>query len=262
MAFRSNPFGGGGGRPSRSKLLRGKLPTNPNEHRINEQIRVPKVRLISDTGEQVGIVDTREALRMAKEKNLDLMEVASGASPPVCKIADYGKFKYEKKKKDHAAKKKQVVIKVKEIQIRPNTDEHDKDFKIKNVRKFLEEGDKVKITMLFRGREIVHNQVGMTLLKDIAKEVEEVGVIEFYPKLEGRKMIMIVAPSKKAVETAKKKVIEKEKAAAKEKKLEAANTRDADVKKPAAKAKPVESEISEKNTASSALKTLKVATEK
>jgi len=197
MAFRPKPsFAGGSRPPSRSRLLRGKLPKGTNEHRLNDEIRVPQVRLISDTGEQVGVVDTREALRMARDKGLDLMEVAPEARPPVCKIVDYGKFKYEKKKKDHAAKKKQVIIKVKEVQIRPRTDVHDRDYKYKNCRTFLEEGDKVKIAMMFRGREIVHSEQGLALMKELAAQLDDVATIEFAPKMEGRKMIMILAPKK------------------------------------------------------------------
>jgi translation initiation factor IF-3 len=114
---------------------------NKDEHRINERIRVPQVRLIDEKGEQVGVVDTREALQMARDRGLDLMEVSAASSPPVCKICDYGKFKYEKKKKEHEARKKQTVIKVKEIQLRPQTEEHDLDYKFKNAKQFLEDGD-------------------------------------------------------------------------------------------------------------------------
>ena len=135
-----------------------------DEHRINERIRVPEVRLIDEKGNQVGVVPTHEALRMARDRGLDLMEVAPNIRPPVCKICDYGKFKYEKKKKDHAAKRKQVVIKVKEVQLRPNTDDHDLDYKFRNIRGFLEEGDKAKITVLFRGREVVHAEQGKKML--------------------------------------------------------------------------------------------------
>jgi len=167
------------------------------EHRLNERIRVPQVRLIDEKGNQVGIVDTREALRMAQDRGLDLMEVAENASPPVCKICDYGKFKYEQKKKEHQAKRKQVVIKVKEVQLRPTTDQHDLDVKSKQARKFLEEGDKVKFTMLFRGRQITHTEIGLRLMSAITKALEDVGVVEQHAKLEGKKAILIMAPATK-----------------------------------------------------------------
>ena len=184
------------GRPSvaRSKLIRGKLPENKDEHRINERIRVPEVRLISEKGEQIGIVPTRDALRRAKELGLDLMEVAPNARPPVCKILDYGKFKYEKKKKETTAKKKQSTIKVKEIQLRPNTDEHDLKYKMENFKKFLEGGDKVKITMIFKGRQMAHTQIGMRLMQEIRTKMLEFGTVEYEPRMEGRKIIMIFAP--------------------------------------------------------------------
>ena len=167
---------------------------NKDEHRINERIRVPNVRLIDEKGNQVGVVPTAEALKMARERGLDLMEVASTASPPVCKICDYGKFKYEKKKKDHEAKKKQVVVKVKEIQLRPNTDQHDFDYKVRNVREFLEEGDKAKITIMFRGREVAHADGSFQTMRDIVEKCYDVGMVEAPAKMEGKKLIMILAP--------------------------------------------------------------------
>jgi len=151
--------------------------------------------LIDENGGQVGVVATSEALRMAREKGLDLMEVSPNSSPPVCKICDYGKFKYEKKKKDHAARKKQTVIKVKEVQLRPQTDEHDLEYKTKNIRTFLEEGDKAKITMLFRGREITHTGGGMKVMRELAEKLQDIAVVEYPPRLEGKKMIMILAPA-------------------------------------------------------------------
>lgn len=167
---------------------------NKDEHRINERIRVPNVRLIDEKGNQVGVVPTAEALKMARERGLDLMEVASTASPPVCKICDYGKFKYEKKKKEHEAKKKQVVVKVKEIQLRPNTDQHDFDYKVRNVREFLEEGDKAKITIMFRGREVAHADGSFQTMRDIVEKCYDVGMVEAPAKMEGKKLIMILAP--------------------------------------------------------------------
>jgi translation initiation factor IF-3 len=159
---------------------------------------VPQVRLIDEKGNQVGVVDTREALQMARDRGLDLMEVSAGSSPPVCKICDYGKFKYEKKKKEHDARKKQTVIKVKEVQLRPQTEEHDLDYKFKNIRTFLEEGDKAKITVMFRGREIQYADQGFKMMRDLVKRTEDIAVVEAPPKLEGKKLIMILAPAPNA----------------------------------------------------------------
>lgn len=163
--------------------------------RLNERIRVPQVRLIDENGEQVGIVPTQQALQMARDKGLDLMEVAAGASPPVCKICDYGKFKYEKKKKEAQARKNQVVVKVKEVQLRPNTDEHDLSYKIKNAQEFIDEGDKVKFTILFRGREIAHTEPGFRMCKEVIERLGEAAIVELAPKLEGKKLMMILAPN-------------------------------------------------------------------
>lgn len=142
----------------------------------------------------MGVVPTFQALQMARERNLDLMEVSPNAQPPVCKICDYGKFKYEKKKKEHQAKKKQTVIKVKEIQLRPQTEEHDLEYKFKNVRQFLEDGDKAKITIMFRGREITYVDQGYKIMKQLAEMVKDIGTVESFPKLEGKKLIMIISP--------------------------------------------------------------------
>src|SRR3954467_5229642 len=180
----------------RPRFPRGPIPThNKDEHRINERIRVPQVRLIDEKGNQVGVVDTREALQMARDRGLDLMEVSAASSPPVCKICDYGKFKYEKKKKEHDARKKQTVIKVKEVQLRPQTEEHDLEYKFKNIRTFLEDGDKAKISMMFRGREIQYVDQGFKMMRDLIKRVEDIGMVEAPPKLEGKKLIMILAPA-------------------------------------------------------------------
>ena len=169
-------------------------PPSRDEHRVNERIRVPQVRLIDENGEPLGVVPTFQALQMARDKGLDLMEVAANASPPVCKICDYGKFKYEKKKKEHQAKKKQTVIKVKEVQLRPQTEEHDLEYKFKNVRQFLEDGDKAKITIMFRGREIVYVENGHKIMRQLADLVKDIGIVEAFPKLEGKKLIMVIAP--------------------------------------------------------------------
>lgn len=156
---------------------------------------MPQVRLIDEKGGQVGIVPTHEALQMAREKGLDLMEISPTAQPPVCKICDYGKFKYEKKKKEHEARKKQTVIKVKEIQLRPQTEEHDRDYKFKNVRQFLEDGDKAKITIMFRGREITYVDQGFKIMRQLAEMVKDIAIVEASPKLEGKKLIMVLAPA-------------------------------------------------------------------
>lgn len=194
------------GFPSRGRI-RGRLPENKDEHRLNERIRVPQVRLIDDEGNQVGVVPTEQALQMARNKGLDLMEISPNSKPPVCKILDYGKFKYEKKKKEHAAKKKQTVVKVKEVQFRPRTDQHDLDFKFNNARSFLEEGAKVKVNMLFRGREVAYSRNGYEVMNKLAESVQDIAQVEAPPKMEGRKMIMILAPlagGKKPADKAKK----------------------------------------------------------
>ncbi len=161
--------------------------------RVNEQIRIKQVRLIDGDGKNVGTVPTDRALEMARTAGLDLVEVAAQASPPVCKIMDYGKYKYQKSKRDHEAKKSQHVIHIKEIKLRPTTD-HDVNFKLNHARKFLESKDKVKITMTFRGREMAHVDLGRRLMDRLAAEIAEMAVIEQEPRLEGRFMVMILAP--------------------------------------------------------------------
>jgi translation initiation factor IF-3 len=161
--------------------------------RINEQIRVREVRLISDDGEQQGIIATLEALRMAKEQALDLVEVAPQAVPPVCKILDYGKFKFENEKKVRDSKKKQKLLKLKEIRMQPKIDDHDLDFKSKHVRDFLAEGNKVKVTVRFRGRELAHTELGLDVLKDVLKRIEGEYVIDKPPAMEGRFMSMVLS---------------------------------------------------------------------
>ncbi|MCB0308916.1 MAG: translation initiation factor IF-3 [Bdellovibrionales bacterium] len=160
-------------------------------------IRVPRVRVIDPEGKQLGVLDTHEALRTAMEKyNLDLIEISPTADPPVCKIMDFGKFKYQLKKKEQEAKKNQSVIIVKEIKLRPSTDQHDFDFKLKHIERFLEEGNKVKVTIRFFGRELVHSDLGKVMLNRIAEAVTKKAQIEQYPKLEGRTMIMVLGPQK------------------------------------------------------------------
>lgn len=164
--------------------------------RTNREIRVPEVRLIDENGEQVGIVKTSDALQRAKDAGLDLIEFSPNAKPPVCKILDYGKYKFDQKKKSREQKKKQKIIHIKEIKFRPKIDQHDYNFKVNHIRKFIEHGDKVKVTMMFRGREIVHHNLGMQLMKKVAAELEELTVIEKEPKLEGRNITMVLAPAK------------------------------------------------------------------
>lgn len=165
--------------------------------RCNRRIRVPEVRLIASDGRQLGVFITSEALRIAEQEGLDLVEISPSARPPVCKIMDYGKYKYELAKKRHEAKKHQVVIRTKEIKLRPATDEHDLQTKLKHIKRFLEEGNKVKVTLRFRGREMAHRDLGQERLKQIVQEVSEIGEVEQMPKLEGRMMSMIIAPAKK-----------------------------------------------------------------
>ncbi|MFZ0050494.1 MAG: translation initiation factor IF-3 [Desulfobaccales bacterium] len=162
--------------------------------RINEQIRVPEVRLIGAEGEQIGVMPTREALAQAAEAHLDLVEVAPQAIPPVCRIMDYGKFKYQQSKKQQEARRRQTTIQVKEIKVRPKIEEHDMGFKLKNSRRFLSEGDKVKISVIFRGREIAHTDRGIRILAQMAEALGDVGTVEQAPKLEGRNMFMLISP--------------------------------------------------------------------
>jgi len=157
---------------------------------------VPQVRVIADDGEQLGIMDTREAVRRAREQGLDLVEVAPTADPPVCRIIDFGKFQYEAKKKANEAKKKQVIITVKEVKFRPGTDDHDYNFKMKHSREWLLEGDKVKATIFFRGREITHRELGSQLLQKLEKDLADVGEVEARPRMEGNQMFLIFTPKK------------------------------------------------------------------
>lgn len=165
--------------------------------RINDQIRVREVRLISDDGAQQGIMPTVEALRLASEQSLDLVEVAPTASPPVCKILDYGKYKFENEKKVRDSKRKQKLLKLKEIRMQPKIDDHDLDFKSKHVREFLGEGNKVKVTIRFRGRELAHTELGLDVLKDVLKRIEGEYVMDRAPMMEGRFMSMILSPKVK-----------------------------------------------------------------
>jgi len=164
---------------------------------VNRQIRIPRVRLIGDDGEQIGVIDTQEALAYAEERGLDLVEVSPHATPPVCKVMDYGKFKYQQSKRASEARKKQTVIQVKEIKMRPRTDVHDLDVKIRNIIRFLEAGDKVKVTIRFRGREMAYTDQGHELLLKVAERVKEYGVVEQHAKREGRQLMMVLGPVKK-----------------------------------------------------------------
>jgi translation initiation factor IF-3 len=155
---------------------------------------VPKVRCVGPDGDMLGVMNVDEAIAQAESFGLDLVEVSPNADPPVCKILDYGKFKYEAQKKKNEAKKKQKVIEVKEIKMRPNIDEHDYQTKMRSVNRFLGDGDKVKLTMRFRGREMAHQEIGLNVLKRVQEEIAEIAKVEAHPKLEGRQMIMVVAP--------------------------------------------------------------------
>jgi translation initiation factor IF-3 len=166
-------------------------------HRINGEITVPEIRLTGVNNEQIGIVSLTEAFRLAEEANVDLVEIAPTAQPPVCRLMDYGKFKYQEQKKAHEAKLKQKVISVKEIKFRPGTDEGDYNVKLRNLIKFLEEGDKTKITLRFRGREMAHQEIGARMLDRLKTDLEPYGQVEQFPKMEGRQMIMVLAPKKK-----------------------------------------------------------------
>ena len=172
-------------------------PTRDTGPRVNDRIRAPEIRLIGADGDNVGVVSPREALSMAVEAGLDLVEISPNANPPVCKIMDYGKFKYEQQKRESEARKKQTTIQVKEVKFRPNTDTHDYEVKMRNVVKFLEKGDKVKVTLRFRGREMAHQNLGRELLQRVAEDTKEIGKVENMPKMEGRQMIMMIGPLSK-----------------------------------------------------------------
>ncbi|MDB2453904.1 translation initiation factor IF-3 [Planktomarina temperata] len=162
--------------------------------RINERILGSELRLIDENGENIGVVTPERALIMAEDAGLDLVEISPNANPPVCKIMDFGKFKYESQKKEAEARKKQKIIEIKEVKFRPNTDKHDYEVKMRNVFKFLENGDKVKITLRFKGREMAHQELGRDLLLRVAEDTKEIGRVENMPKMEGRQMIMLVGP--------------------------------------------------------------------
>jgi translation initiation factor IF-3 len=162
--------------------------------RVNEEIRIAEVRVVDDENNQLGVMSPREALRIARERDLDLVEIAPTARPPVCRIMDYGKFRYEQSKRTREARKKQKVTDVKEVRMTPKIEEHDFQVKVRNAEKFLKGGDKVKCTIRFRGREIVHSDLGKKLLERLAETLSEIAVVERVPRVEGRNMIMILAP--------------------------------------------------------------------
>jgi translation initiation factor IF-3 len=168
---------------------------NDDGPRVNEQITAREIRVVGADGEMLGVMSVSRALQHADEAGLDLVEISPNAEPPVCKILDYGKYKYEQQKKANEARKKQKTVDVKEVKIRPGIEEHDYNVKMKAARKFLEGGDKVKVTMRFRGREMAHQQIGMDLLKRLQTDLAEVSKVEFEPKLEGRQVMMVLGPA-------------------------------------------------------------------
>jgi translation initiation factor IF-3 len=165
--------------------------------RKNETITSPEVRVIDNEGNQLGVLNTRKAIEIAAEAGLDLVEVSPNAEPPVCRIMDFGKYKFEVGKKQQAAKKKQKQVQIKEIKFRPRTEEGDYNTKLRHLREFLEEGDKAKVTLRYRGREFAHPELGMQLLERVAKDLEELSIVEQMPKMEGRQMVMMLSPKKK-----------------------------------------------------------------
>lgn len=167
-----------------------------NEYRVNEGIRSPEVRLIGPTGENIGVVAIREALRIARDAELDLVEVSPNANPPVCRVMDFGKFLYEREKKEREARKSQTKIEIKEIRLRPKTTDHHREFKVEDARRWLEHNMKVRVTIRFRGREITYPEIALEDLKEIAQSLSDVSVIEQPPAIEGRGMSMMLAPSK------------------------------------------------------------------
>lgn len=164
--------------------------------RINDRIRSPEIRLIGADGDNVGVVSPERGMELADDAGLDLVEISPNASPPVCKIMDFGKFKYEQQKRESEARKKQKIIEVKEVKFRPNTDTHDYEVKMRNVTRFLEAGDKVKVTLRFRGREMAHQNLGRDLLERVADDIQELGKVENMPRMEGRQMVMMIGPAK------------------------------------------------------------------
>jgi translation initiation factor IF-3 len=179
-----------------SKMKEG-VPDKSREPRVNERIRIPQVRVVGEDGEQIGVLSTRDALEMARGSGLDLVEVAPLAKPPVCRIMDYGKFKYEQSKKERRARQAQHVVNVKEVKLRPRIDDHDYQVKLANARRFLEAKDKVKVTIQFRGREMARQEFGMKLIDRLLADLEDIGQVENPPRHEGRFITMVMAPKRK-----------------------------------------------------------------
>jgi translation initiation factor IF-3 len=182
------------GSPAIARRPHNAPPQRETGPRVNDRIRCPEIRLIGADGENLGVLSPYRALELAVEAGLDLVEISPTATPPVCKIMDFGKYKYEVQKREAEARKKQKIIEIKEIKFRPGTDTHDYDVKMRSVIRFLEEGDKVKITLRFRGREMAHQELGLELLNRVAADVAQTGKVEAMPKLEGRQMVMMIAP--------------------------------------------------------------------
>nr|WP_162909619.1 translation initiation factor IF-3 [Aggregatilinea lenta] len=162
---------------------------------MNERIRAREVRVITDQNENLGVISIQEAMRIANERGLDLVEVSPNATPPVCKVMDFGKFQYERAKKEREARKLQKTIEVKEIRLRPKTDDHHRSFKVRDARRWLEEGMKVKVRIRFRGREITYPEIARDMLREVAEELDDVAVVEQSPNMEGRTMLMVLAPA-------------------------------------------------------------------
>jgi translation initiation factor IF-3 len=173
------------------------------DQRTDRRIRAKEVRVVGPNGEQLGVLTTEAALSQAQALGLNLVEVNPMAKPPVCKIMDYGRFKYEEKKKANETKKKQVVVKIKEVKLRPKTEEHDYETKVRHAREFLEEGNKAKITIMFRGREITHRELGTQILEDVVADLKDVAIVEQTPRLEGKQMFMIIGPNPKVAQRAR-----------------------------------------------------------
>ncbi len=174
--------------------MRGAPERAPSGPRMNEEIRAPQVRLIDHTGQNVGVVSTSDAMARATEARLDLVEISPDADPPVAKILDYGKFKYQEQKKAAEARKRQKIVEIKEIKMRPSIDDHDYDVKMRSIRRFFDDGDKVKVTLRFRGRELSHQELGWQVLQRVKSDTEPIAKVESEPRMEGRQMVMVLAP--------------------------------------------------------------------
>lgn len=176
-----------------NRPIRGQDPRKNTGPNINDQIKALEVRLVGEDGEMFGVVAIRDAIQKAEDAGLDLVEISPNAAPPVCKMLNYGKFKYEQQKKAAEAKKKQKIVELKEVKIRPTTEEHDYQVKLRNARRFLTAGNKVKFSMRFRGREMAHQEVGMKVMLRLKADVSDIGVVDLHPKMEGRQMLMIIS---------------------------------------------------------------------